>query len=184
MYQERRFWQHKPRSRGGVSHTATLKSSLELIHSARPAPTRPPRPTVPYPVPTRPRHTPAAFPGSSLRSRGTGASTAVECGGWGRSRGTLVAMAIGGPTTGHGHRSLPPSIHRQACQIDELMIVIPSDPGPHWLRPRALDPLVSSRRGSHHSKSFGARHQRKEREEKTAKSFQGLSSETEREKCD
>ena len=86
------------------------------------------------------------------------------------------------PTTGHGHRSLPPSIHRQACQIDELMIVIPSDPGPHWLRPRALDPLVSSRRGSHHSKSFGARHQRKEREEKTAKSFQGLSSETEREK--
>lgn len=168
MYQSRRFWQHKPRSRGGwggESHGDT--QILARAYPQRPArahtaaaPHRPrPRSHTP---PTHSRGVPIRSPGRSRSSRGAGASTAVECGG---SEG---ACGYGDwrPTTGHGHRS----IHRQACQIDELMMIIPLGPRPTLVKtPQARSTRLFSSWLSSQQKVW-ARDQRK-REEKTVEEF-------------
>lgn len=162
MYQARRFWQHKPRSRGGVSHTATLKSSLELIHSARPAPTRPPRPTVPAPrshtLPTHSQRSSQAFPvvpAAPVPARPWSAG-----GGEGRGGPSWLwrLAAHDGPWPSR------PSIHRQACQIDALVIIIPLGPRPTLVKtPRPRSTLLFSSWLSSQAKSLASdrRKQRK-----------------------
>ena len=114
MYQARRFWQQKPRSRGGggwvTRRHSNPRSSLSTApgprpHGRRAPPSPPPFPHAPDTLPRRSQR----LPGRSRGSRGTGASTAVECGGPGGQGGGLVAMAIGGPRRAMAIPALHPS---------------------------------------------------------------------------